>query len=120
MSHSKRLSVAVLSIAFAGPTVIASGAAAKTPAAASSCNGITFTVLHNDRSGGLTLPAGQYRVSSSTLPCTTASHYFTRFLDKYTGAIPGWTGKMYSPGNGKYSRRNSNQSFTVKLVKKKK
>ena len=38
-----------------------------------SCQGIGFTVLHNDRSGGLVLPAGPYKVSSPDFSCKTAS-----------------------------------------------
>jgi hypothetical protein len=81
-----------------------------------SCQGIGFTVLHNDRSGGLVLPAGRYRVSSPDLGCKTASSYFTTFLDKYQGPIPGWTGKQLGYGYGTYTNNASKQYFTVKYV----
>ncbi len=113
---------AVLSIAvaFAGQSVLAAAAAAS-PAA--SCSGSTsassFTVLHNDRSGGVILPAGQYRISSPNLTCKTAGAYFTTFLAKYNGPIPGWTGQQFAVGYGKYSKKNSKLNFTVKLTKRK-
>jgi hypothetical protein len=84
--------------------------------AATSCHGIGFTVLHNDRSGGLVLPAGPYMVSSPDFSCKTASGYFTTFLDKYQGPIPGWTGKQLGYGYGTYTNNATKQSFTVKYV----
>jgi hypothetical protein len=78
------------------------------------CPGIGFTVLHNDRSGGITLPKGSYTVSSATMSCKTASADFTRFLDRYQGSIPGWTGHQIAPGYGTYTNNRTHQSFTVK------
>jgi hypothetical protein len=80
------------------------------------CQGISFTVLHNDRSGGLVLPAGPYKVSSPDFSCKTASAYFTTFLDKYQGPIPGWTGKQLGYGYGTYTNNATKQYFTVKYV----
>jgi hypothetical protein len=80
------------------------------------CAGIGFTVLHNDRSGGLVLPGGPYKVSSPDFSCKTASAYFTTFLDKYQGPIPGWTGKQLGYGYGTYTNNASKQYFTVKYV----
>jgi hypothetical protein len=84
--------------------------------AAASCQGIGFTVLHNDRSGGLVLPAGPYKVSSPDFSCKTASSYFTTFLDKYQGPIPGWTGTQLGYGYGTYTNNATKQYFTVKYV----
>ncbi len=84
--------------------------------ASQSCSGIGFTVLHNDRSGGLVLPAGPYKVSSPDFSCATASSYFTTFLDKYQGPIPGWTGKQLGYGYGTYTNNASKHYFTVKYV----
>jgi hypothetical protein len=83
------------------------------------CQGISFTVLHNDRSGGVVLPAGQYRVSSPNLGCKTASNYFTTFLNKYNGKIPGWSGQQKAKGFGTYTKNNTKTNFAVKLVKSK-
>jgi len=56
--------------------------------ATASCNGISFSVLHNDSSGGVILPNGKYTVSSPNLDCKAASNSFTTFLNKYNHAIP--------------------------------
>jgi hypothetical protein len=80
------------------------------------CPGIGFTVMHNDRSGGVVLPKGSYRVASPQLGCKTSSAYFTRFLNKYQGQIPGWTGKQLGTGYGTYTNNRTKQTFTVKYV----
>jgi hypothetical protein len=78
------------------------------------CPGIGFTVLHNDRSGGIVLPKGPYTVSSQTMTCKAASADFTNFLNHYQGKIPGWTGHQIAPGYGTYTNNSTHQSFTVK------
>ena len=78
------------------------------------CPGIGFTVLHNDRSGGVVLPKGPYTVSSATISCKAASQDFTNFLDHHQGQIPGWTGHQIAPGYGTYTNNSTHQSFTVK------
>ena len=83
------------------------------PTGRSGCVGIGFTVLHNDSSGGVTLPAGAYTVTSQNLNCSTASADFTTFLNKYNGAIPGWTATPKGVGRGTYSQRGTGKSFTV-------
>jgi hypothetical protein len=92
-------------------------AATSATAATVSCTGISFTVLHNDSSGGVTLPAGKYTVSSPNLGCKPASTYFTTFLNKYNGAIPGWKGKQLATGWGTYTKNNTKTQFTVKWSK---
>jgi hypothetical protein len=103
--------------------VVALGAsmAVATPALAApaSCTGISFTVLHNDQSGGVVLPSGSYTVSSPNLGCQTASGYFTTFLNKYNQAIPGWKGVETAKGWGTYIKNNSSTQFTVKWSKAK-
>jgi hypothetical protein len=101
-----------------GASVRAATAAQKTTkqATAANCQGIGFTVLHNDRSGGLVLPAGPYKVSSPDFSCQTASAYFTNFLNKYQGPIPGWTGNQLGYGYGTYTNNSTKQYFTVKYV----
>jgi len=88
-------------------------------AAPASCNGISFTVLHNDQSGGVILPGGSYTVSSPNLGCLTASNYFTTFLNKYNLAIPGWKGVETAKGWGTFIRNGSSTQFTVKWSKAK-
>jgi hypothetical protein len=83
-------------------------------ASAGSCRGISFTVLHNDQSGGVTLPNGSYIVSSPNLGCLTASNDFTTFLDRYNHAIPGWAAKPLASGGGTFTKNGSAVQFTVK------
>ena len=94
--------VTAVTMGAAAVAVLAASVALVTPAAAApaSCSGISFTVLHNDQSGGVILPGGSYTVSSPNLGCLTASNYFTTFLNRYNLAIPGWTGVAIRPGLG--------------------
>jgi hypothetical protein len=89
------------------------GVPAGRPTGRLACAGIGFTVLHNDRSGGAALPAGAYRVTSSNLDCGTASADFTLFLDKYNGAIPGWSATSPAAGRATFTQRGTGKQFTV-------
>jgi hypothetical protein len=109
----------IAAVALAVPVAVVTSATAATPAAAVSCTGISFTVLHNDQSGGVILPAGKYTVSSPNLGCKPASNYFTTFLNKYNGAIPGWKGKQLAKGWGTYTKNNTKTQFSVKWSKAK-
>jgi Protein of unknown function (DUF4232) len=120
LSHARLRALAAGSVATAALAVgvgVATSATAATPAAAAGCTGISFSVLHNDQSGGVTLPAGKYTVSSPNLSCQIASSNFTTFLNKYNGAIPGWTGKAIAKGWGTYTKNGTNTQFTVKWSK---
>jgi hypothetical protein len=115
LSHARLRALAaggVAAVALAASAAVATSAMAA-PATAS-CKGISFTVLHNDQSGGVILPAGKYTVSSPNLGCKPASSYFTTFLNKYNHAIPGWKGKATARGWGTYTKNNSKTQFTVK------
>lgn len=72
------------------------GAAAAAPCPA-------FRVLHNDRIGAASLPAGSYAIGANAgLSCATASKLFTRFLEDYDGVLPRpW--KVIPEGSGKAS-----------------
>src|ERR1700722_9806405 len=106
------IAAAALAVAF----TVATSATAATPAP---CTGISFSVLHNDQSGGVILPAGKYTVSSPNLGCKPASNFFTTFLNKYNGAIPGWKGKQLAKGWGTYTKNNTKTQFSVKWSKAK-
>ena len=111
----------LLAIGAAALAALAASVAVATPATAApaSCNGISFTVLHNDQSGGVILPGGRYTVSSPNLGCRTASNYFTTFLNKYNLAIPGWKGVEIAKGWGTFIKNGSSTQFTVKWSKAK-
>src|ERR1700744_1164998 len=104
----------------AGAALAAPVALAPPPIAApASCDGISFTVLHTDQSGGVILPAGSYTVSSPNLGCLTASNDFTTFLNRYNNAIPGWAAVDVAKGWGTYIKNGSSTQFTVKWSKAK-
>ena len=115
LSHGRQLVLAAggVAAALAVAFTVATSATAAAPAKAS-CTGISFTVLHNDQSGGVILPKGKYTVSSTNLGCKPASNYFTTFLNKYNHAIPGWTGKAIAKGWGTYMNNSGTAQFTVK------
>jgi hypothetical protein len=49
----------------------------------------TFRVLHNDRIGALSLPAGPYYIYVvNGLSCSQASNYFRQFLNRTDGRLP--------------------------------
>jgi hypothetical protein len=103
--------------AFAVPAAVYLPVASAAAPAKASCQGISFSVLHNDGSGGVVLPKGKYTVSSANLGCKTASNYFTTFLNNYNRAIPGWKGKPIAKGWGTYTKNKSKTQFTVKWSK---
>ena len=110
------LTTGAIAVAALAASVALANSATAAPA---SCHGIGFTVLHNDQSGGVILPGGSYTVSSPNLSCSTASNYFTTFLNKYNLAIPGWKGVETAKGWGTYIKNGSTTQFTVKWSKAK-
>lgn len=121
ISRFSRRRIRVLTSGAAAVTALAASVALVTSAVAApaSCTGISFTVRHNDQSGGVILPGGSYTVSSPNLGCRTASNYFTTFLNRYNYAIPGWKGVGIAKGWGTYIRNGSSTQFTVKWSKAK-
>jgi hypothetical protein len=101
------LAAALLALLVALP---AAGAAPRAHASVT-CAGF-FTVLHNDRIGATSFPAGPYTVTTTGLSCSSASALFARFLDDFDGVLPGgWTlrsGRTFT---------NGARSFTVTPVK---
>ena len=77
------------------------------------CAAIGFTVLHNDRVAGVSLPAGAYTVSSRTISCGVASADLTRFLARGGAPIPGWRATSPGAGRATFSQPSSGLSFNV-------
>ena len=79
---------------------------AATPASAASCP--SFRVLHDDRIGPASLPAGSYAVSVEPgLGCQASSRLFARFLEDYDGVLPKpW--RVVAEGSGKASFTRGN------------
>jgi hypothetical protein len=82
-------------------------------ATATTCPG--FKVLHNDRIGAATFPAGSYTLTlqDTSLNCKSSATLFARFLEDYDGNLPApW--KVVSRGSGKASFTRGNQGgFSV-------
>jgi hypothetical protein len=90
---------------------------AAAPASAASCP--TFRVLHNDRIGPASLPAGNYEVKvKAGLSCEEGSKLFARFLQDWDGNLPKpW--RVVAEENGKASfTRGDQPGFSVELVEK--
>jgi hypothetical protein len=118
--HSSRptkkaaLALALGALALAALVLALGGAGAPRAAAATACP--SFRVLHNDRIGPASLPAGNYSVTpaaSSGLSCAAASQLFTRFLEDYDGILPRpW--RVIAQGSGKASFARGNAAgFSV-------
>lgn len=74
----------------------------------------SFKVLHDDRIGAASLPAGNYTITTDTgLSCQAASQLFARFLQDWDGNLPKpW--KVTAEGSGKASfTRGSLPGFSV-------
>lgn len=92
----------------------------RSQAAAVTCPG-TFSVLHNDKIGSLSLPKGKYRitvVNGAKLSCPSATRNFQNFLWDYDGILPKpWTFRVLGVGDGKFFQRtNTAVGFRVKRV----
>jgi hypothetical protein len=85
-------------------------------ASASAVGCPSFRVLHNDRIGPASFPAGPYTLTpdaGSGLTCARTSALFARFLDDWDGNLPGsW--RVIAQGSGKARFVNgANAAFTV-------
>jgi hypothetical protein len=109
-SRIPKRSVAAL-VGVVGLLTVAWGAPAS--ASAATCPG--FRVLHNDRIGAASFPAGSYSVTASTVTCAEASKLFARFLEDYDGVLPRpW--RVVGEGSGRASfKRAGRTGFSVRL-----
>lgn len=94
------------------PTLAAIGGVGS--ASAAGCP--SFKVLHNDRIGAASLPAGNYTImpnAQAGLNCYAASQLFTRFLEDYDGNLSdGWS--VVAQGSGKAAfKRGGILGFSV-------
>jgi hypothetical protein len=114
-TYSKRVAAA-FALAL-GAALAALALAAAAPATAASCP--TFRVLHNDRIGAASLPAGNYEVTVEPgLSCQASTQLLARFLADYDGVLPKpW--RVVAAGTGKASfSRSGLPGFSVKQVEK--
>jgi hypothetical protein len=85
------------------------------PASAADCP--SFKVLHDDRIGAASLPAGSYEVSvKAGLSCEEASELFARFLQDWDGNLPKpWRVVAEESGKVSFTRGNL-PGFTVERI----
>jgi hypothetical protein len=108
--NPKRLGSALALALAAALAAMALTAAAPAPAA--TCP--SFRVLHSDRIGPASFPAGSYEVTVEPgLSCKAASALFARFLEDYDGVLPRpW--RIVAEGSGVASFVNGSAAgFTV-------
>lgn len=83
--HAKRLLISLGMALLAAISALALAATA--PASGAGCP--SFRVLHDDRIGPASLPAGSYAITAEAgLSCQAASQLFTRFLAAPGGTLP--------------------------------
>jgi hypothetical protein len=110
-SFSKRLVVTFALAACVALAALALTAAA--PASAATCP--SFQVLHNDRIGPASFPAGSYEMTVETgLSCKGASQLFARFLEDYDGVLPKpWRIVAEASGVASFVNGTGGAGFTV-------
>jgi hypothetical protein len=108
----RRLSVAFAASLVAVLALLSLGGGS---AAAATCP--SFKVLHNDRIGAATLPAGNYEVSvKAGLSCEEGSKLFARFLQDWDGNLPKpWKVVAEETGKASFTRGNL-PGFTVERI----
>jgi hypothetical protein len=109
----RRLAAAFALALVAALSLLALGGAAS--ASAATCP--SFKVLHNDRIGAASLPAGSYEISvKAGLSCAEGSKLFARFLQDWDGTLPKpWRVTAEESGKASFSRGNL-PGFTVERV----
>ena len=94
-------------------TTPSGGGGGQHPATGLRCPGV-FGVMHNDRIGTFSVPAGNYSVtllSSGPLSCAQAMNRFAGFLKDYDGRLPfPW---MLDPQTGTFLRSGSLAGFRI-------
>ncbi|HTT93074.1 MAG TPA: hypothetical protein VMF55_00230 [Solirubrobacterales bacterium] len=109
-SEPRRGRIAVLALvgllAALGLALVARPAGAA-PAAANPTTCPGFNVLHDDRIGAATFPAGSYTLTlqDTSLDCKSSAALFARFLEDWDGNLPKpWTVANEGPGKASFVR----------------
>ncbi len=83
------------------------------PAQAQTTCTASFHVLHDDRIGRLSTPAGIYQLATRNLTCAQASSLFTQFLNDFDGVLPRpWRYSVQGVGRGTFTGSRG-RSFTA-------
>jgi hypothetical protein len=89
--NTLRTALLPLALAAGLATAVAAPAAAQSASAVPTACPDTFSVLHDDAIGALSLPAGPYTITvgdPSKLSCAEASDLFRQFLEDWDGVLP--------------------------------
>lgn len=87
-------------------------ASGSSPSARAAAKCPTFRVLHNDKIGTISLPAGNYAVTVRNMTCASSTTWFARFLQDWDGKLPKpW--KASSTGSGNVTFKGGTRSFTA-------
>ena len=100
----RRLPAAFAVVAVAALALLSLGGGS---AAAATCP--SFRVLHNDRIGAASFPAGNYEVTTKPgFSCSEASKLFARFLQDWDGNLPKpWSATARGSGRAQFNRAGS-------------
>jgi hypothetical protein len=109
----KRHRSILLALALSVTAALAASAGAFAQAPVTQCSA-SFHVLHNDRIGGMQVPAGVYQLKTNELTCAKASVLFSEFLKDYNGVLPKpWHYTAQGPGQAQFVRGNGSQGFSA-------
>ena len=105
--------IALSAVLVCGALVV--GAATTATAGPATCP--PFTVLHNDKIGAISFPAGPYNVTDlKGVSCSQSSTLFAQFLQDWDGHLPGgWALKQV--GNARVFYSKGGQGFTATPTK---
>src|SRR3954471_17425814 len=88
MPRLRLLSFAILPALAAAAIVIPAVASGSGPSAQAAAKCPSFRVLHNDKIGNISLPAGNYSVVVKNMTCASSTTWFARFLQDWDGKLP--------------------------------
>lgn len=120
LRRGRALAGVLCAAALVGLLSASAGSAGAAPSTTTTATCPGFRVLHNDRIGPASFPAGTYAIRISTaagLTCKEGSELFARFLEDYDGVLPRpW--KVAAEGSGKaIFMRGTQPGFLVSLSK---
>lgn len=93
-------------------TIVATAAAFFSASASAATTCPSFHVLHNDKIGGLSIPAGQYSVAPKGVTCKNSAILIARFLNDWDGLLP--TPWRVSNIGIKFVKEGTTESITMK------
>jgi hypothetical protein len=115
MPRLRRLPYLLVPALVAIAIAIPAAASGTSPSAQAAAKCPTFRVLHNDKIGKISLPAGNYNVTTRNLTCASSTTWFARFLQDWDGKLPRpWKASSTGPGNVTFT--GGTRSFTANRI----